>query len=123
MTDTGLEAVFMAHRAQIARFIRARGAIEEAEDILQELVADVPKPTALSRGKSRMSSSQRAAMLSSFAAAREVIASAAPWSHASIRRSAAVRRLRHWTQETTFRTFQRLPEAGRSFRSQRPFLR
>ncbi len=37
MTDNGLEAVFMANRAQITRFVRARGAAEDAEDIVQEV--------------------------------------------------------------------------------------
>ena len=37
MTESGLQAVFMASRQQILRFIRARGGGEESEDIVQEL--------------------------------------------------------------------------------------
>lgn len=37
MTSNGLEAVFMANRAQIARFVRARGAADETDDVVQEL--------------------------------------------------------------------------------------
>jgi RNA polymerase sigma-70 factor (ECF subfamily) len=37
MTDTGLEAVFLNHRAPLLRFLRARGAGDSAEDLLQEL--------------------------------------------------------------------------------------
>jgi RNA polymerase sigma factor (sigma-70 family) len=37
VTLAGLEAVFIAHRAALLRFLRARGAGEDAEDLLQEL--------------------------------------------------------------------------------------
>jgi RNA polymerase sigma-70 factor (ECF subfamily) len=37
MTLAGLEAVFIANRGALLRFLRARGAGEEAEDLLQEL--------------------------------------------------------------------------------------
>lgn len=37
MTTSGLEAVFLAHRAALQRFLRARGAGDLAEDLLQEL--------------------------------------------------------------------------------------
>lgn len=37
ITGTGLEAVFLAHRASLLRFLRARGAGDGAEDLLQEL--------------------------------------------------------------------------------------
>jgi RNA polymerase sigma-70 factor (ECF subfamily) len=37
MTGTGLEAVFLNHRAPLLRFLRARGAGDSAEDLLQEL--------------------------------------------------------------------------------------
>jgi RNA polymerase sigma-70 factor (ECF subfamily) len=37
MTLAGLEAVFIANRAALLRFLRARGAGEDAEDLLQEL--------------------------------------------------------------------------------------
>ena len=33
----GLEAIFLAHRAELLRFLRARGAGEAAEDLVQEL--------------------------------------------------------------------------------------
>lgn len=33
----GLEAVFLAHRAELLRFLRARGAGDAAEDVLQDL--------------------------------------------------------------------------------------
>lgn len=36
-TATGLEAVFLDHRASLLRFLRARGAGDAAEDLLQEL--------------------------------------------------------------------------------------
>jgi RNA polymerase sigma-70 factor (ECF subfamily) len=36
-TGTGLEAVFLDHRAPLLRFLRARGAGDSAEDLLQEL--------------------------------------------------------------------------------------
>ena len=34
---TGLSAIFMAHRAALLRFLRARGAGEDAEDLLQDI--------------------------------------------------------------------------------------
>lgn len=34
---TGLEAIFLQHRATLLRFLRARGAGDSAEDLLQEL--------------------------------------------------------------------------------------
>ena len=37
MPERGLAAVFMAHRPQLQRFLRARGAAGEAEDILQDM--------------------------------------------------------------------------------------
>lgn len=37
MTTSGLEAVFMENRAALLRFLRARGAGEGAEDLLQEM--------------------------------------------------------------------------------------
>ena len=37
MTLAGLEAIFIANRAALLRFLRARGAGEDAEDLLQEL--------------------------------------------------------------------------------------
>lgn len=37
MTGGGLEAVFLANRPALLRFLRARGAGEAAEDVLQEL--------------------------------------------------------------------------------------
>lgn len=37
MTLAGLEAVFLAHRNALLRFLRARGAGDDAEDLLQEL--------------------------------------------------------------------------------------
>ena len=37
MTTSGLEAVFMENRAALLRFLRARGAAEHAEDLLQEM--------------------------------------------------------------------------------------
>src|SRR5262249_7594904 len=37
MTDGGLEAVFLNQRAALLRFLRARGAGEGAEDLLQEM--------------------------------------------------------------------------------------
>lgn len=37
MTLAGLEAVFLAHRDALLRFLRARGAGDAAEDLLQEL--------------------------------------------------------------------------------------
>jgi RNA polymerase sigma-70 factor (ECF subfamily) len=37
MTGGGLEAVFLAHRASLLRFLRARGAGDAAEDLLQDL--------------------------------------------------------------------------------------
>lgn len=37
MTTSGLEAVFMENRAALLRFLRARGAGEGAEDLLQDL--------------------------------------------------------------------------------------
>ena len=37
MAVSGLNAVFMASRLQLLRFVRARGAGDEAEDIVQEL--------------------------------------------------------------------------------------
>ena len=37
MTGGGLEAVFLTHRAPLLRFLRARGAGDSAEDLLQEL--------------------------------------------------------------------------------------
>jgi len=37
MTEGGLEAVFMAHRPALFRFLRARGAGADAEDLVQEL--------------------------------------------------------------------------------------
>ncbi len=37
MTLAGLEAVFLAHRDALLRFLRARGAGEDAEDLLQDL--------------------------------------------------------------------------------------
>ena len=37
MTLAGLEAVFLAHRDALLRFLRARGAGDDAEDLLQEL--------------------------------------------------------------------------------------
>jgi hypothetical protein len=52
-------------------------------------LALVPKPTALSRGRSRISSTQRAATCSIAAAAGEFTADDAHWSHASTMRSAA----------------------------------
>jgi RNA polymerase sigma-70 factor (ECF subfamily) len=36
-TSTGLEAVFLEHRARLLRFLAARGAGEAAEDLLQEV--------------------------------------------------------------------------------------
>lgn len=33
----GLEAVFLAHRASLVRFVRSRGAGDEAEDVVQDL--------------------------------------------------------------------------------------
>lgn len=33
----GIEAVFLAHRAELLRFLRARGAADDAEDLLQDL--------------------------------------------------------------------------------------
>jgi RNA polymerase sigma-70 factor (ECF subfamily) len=36
-TDTGLLAVFTDHRAALARFLRARGAAGDAEDLLQDM--------------------------------------------------------------------------------------
>lgn len=37
MTLAGLEAVFLAHREALLRFLRARGAGDDAEDLLQDL--------------------------------------------------------------------------------------
>jgi RNA polymerase sigma-70 factor (ECF subfamily) len=37
VTLAGLEAVFLAHRDAILRFLRARGAGDDAEDLLQDL--------------------------------------------------------------------------------------
>ena len=37
MTLAGLEAVFLAHRDALLRFLRARGAGDDAEDLLQDL--------------------------------------------------------------------------------------
>lgn len=37
MNTGGLEAVFLAHRAELLRFLRARGAGDAAEDLVQEL--------------------------------------------------------------------------------------
>ena len=37
MTEAGLEAVLMAYRAALIRFVRARGAGEEAEDLIHDL--------------------------------------------------------------------------------------
>ena len=37
MKDSGLEAVFLNNRAALLRFLRARGAAEGAEDLLQEM--------------------------------------------------------------------------------------
>lgn len=37
MADDGLAASFMANRAALLRYLRARGAADEAEDLLQEL--------------------------------------------------------------------------------------
>lgn len=37
MTTSGLEAVFMENRAALLRFLRARGAADGAEDLLQEM--------------------------------------------------------------------------------------
>jgi RNA polymerase sigma factor (sigma-70 family) len=37
MTEGGLEAVFMAQRSALTRFLRARGAGTDAEDLVQEL--------------------------------------------------------------------------------------
>jgi RNA polymerase sigma-70 factor (ECF subfamily) len=37
MTDSGLEAVFLNNRAALLRFLRARGAGDGAEDLLQEM--------------------------------------------------------------------------------------
>jgi RNA polymerase sigma factor (sigma-70 family) len=36
-SEAGLDAVFMANRLQILRFVRARGAGDDAEDMVQEL--------------------------------------------------------------------------------------
>ncbi|HEY0324811.1 MAG TPA: RNA polymerase subunit sigma-70, partial [Allosphingosinicella sp.] len=36
MAGGGLEAVFLTHRAALLRFLRARGAGDAAEDLLQE---------------------------------------------------------------------------------------
>ena len=36
-SPTGLEAVFLAHREALLRFLRARGAGDSAEDVLQDL--------------------------------------------------------------------------------------
>ena len=33
----GIEAVFLAHRDELLRFLRARGAVDDAEDVLHEL--------------------------------------------------------------------------------------
>ena len=37
MKDSGLEAVFLHHRTALLRFLRARGAADGAEDLLQEM--------------------------------------------------------------------------------------
>jgi len=37
MSTGGLEAIYLAHRPELLRFLRARGAGEAAEDLLQEL--------------------------------------------------------------------------------------
>src|SRR5690349_1963962 len=37
MSAGGLEAVFIAHRTELLRFLRARGAADAAEDLVQEL--------------------------------------------------------------------------------------
>lgn len=37
MTESGLKAIFLAHRAQLLRFLTAHGAGDAAEDLLQEL--------------------------------------------------------------------------------------
>ena len=37
MRDSGLEAVFLNHRASLLRFLRARGAGDAAEDLVQEM--------------------------------------------------------------------------------------
>jgi RNA polymerase sigma-70 factor (ECF subfamily) len=37
MTTSGLEAVFMENRAALVRFLRARGVVEGAEDLVQEM--------------------------------------------------------------------------------------
>ena len=37
MATSGLEAVFLANRAALMRFLRARGAGDQAEDLIQEL--------------------------------------------------------------------------------------
>jgi len=50
MTGSGLEAAFLANRASLLRFLRARGAGEGAEDLLQEVwiraAADARAPIA-----------------------------------------------------------------------------
>jgi RNA polymerase sigma-70 factor (ECF subfamily) len=37
----GLEAVYLTHRQQLARFLRARGAGDQAEDLVQELWVNI----------------------------------------------------------------------------------
>lgn len=37
MTESGLKAIFLTHRAQLLRFLAAHGAGDAAEDLLQEL--------------------------------------------------------------------------------------
>jgi RNA polymerase sigma-70 factor (ECF subfamily) len=39
MTSGGLEAIFLNHRGELLRFVRARGAGDAAEDVVQELWA------------------------------------------------------------------------------------
>jgi RNA polymerase sigma factor (sigma-70 family) len=50
MTESGLDAVFMSQRAALLRFLHARGAGSDAEDLLQELwlkiAAGTPGPVA-----------------------------------------------------------------------------
>ena len=36
---TGLSAIFMANRAALLRFLRARGAGDDAEDLLQDMLS------------------------------------------------------------------------------------
>lgn len=81
-SDPQLAATYLAHRAQLLRFLRARGAGEAAEDLLQELwlrLARAPDPGAAANLGYMLRTADRL-MIDRYRAARQQAAREQAWS-------------------------------------------